>query len=59
MTVVEKKKIIKKIIDTIPEANLDDALAVVQQLASKDDARKKILLDLLKEEKSLFEKLAK
>lgn len=59
MTVVEKKKIIKKIIDTIPEANLDDALVIVQQLASKDESRKKILLDLLKEEKSLFEKLAK
>lgn len=58
MTVIEKKKFLKKIIDTIPESHLDEALMLVQELAGKDEIRKEILLDLLKTEKSLFEKLA-
>ncbi|MCK5400179.1 MAG: hypothetical protein KAJ28_00970 [Flavobacteriaceae bacterium] len=58
MTVIEKKKIIKKMIDKLSEDNLDDALFIVQKLASKDKNRKKILLELLKNEKVLFEKLA-
>lgn len=58
MTVIEKKKKIKQIIDTIPEASLDEALEIVQELASKEEKRKMILLDLLEREKSLFEKLA-
>ncbi len=58
MTVIEKKKIIKKMIDKLSEDNLDDALFIVQKLASKDKNRKKILLELLTNEKVLFEKLA-
>lgn len=58
MTDIEKKKIIKRIVDSIPEANLDEALFIIQGLASKDAKRKKILLELLKTEKELFEKLA-
>lgn len=58
MTVIEKKKFLKKITDTIPESHLDEALMLVQDLAVKDEIRKEILLDLLRTEKSLFEKLA-
>lgn len=58
MTVVEKKKVIKKMIDKLPEANLDEALIIVQSLSSKDKNRKIILQNLLDEEHSLFEKLA-
>lgn len=53
MTVLENKKIIKNIIDKMPDANLDETL-----MAVKNEMRKKILLDLLKNEQTLFEKLA-
>ena len=58
MTIIEKKKRIKNLIDKIPEDNLDELFSVIQELTSKDEKRKKILLTLLKDEKSLFEKLA-
>lgn len=59
MTITEKKKKIQNIIDKLPESTLDEILYTVQELSVKDKKRKKILLDLLKNEQSLFEKLAK
>ncbi|MGJ8592506.1 MAG: hypothetical protein ACSHXF_08155 [Aquaticitalea sp.] len=58
MTVIEKKKTLNKIIDTIPDSNLYEALLLVQDLASKDMKRKNILSKLLETEKESFEKLA-
>lgn len=58
MTVIEKKKALKKIIDKLPESNIDEAFFFVEDLVLKDEKRKKILISLLKKEKSLFEKLA-
>ncbi|WP_418602575.1 hypothetical protein [Hwangdonia sp.] len=58
MSVIEKKKRIKQLIDKISDDNLDEVFAAIQELASKDDKRKNILSDLLKNEKALFEKLA-
>ncbi len=59
MTVIEKKKAIKKIIDALPVDNLDEAFFLVQDLSQKDENRKSILKSLLGKEKNLFEKLAK
>ncbi|AXP79921.1 hypothetical protein CJ739_826 [Mariniflexile rhizosphaerae] len=58
MTIIEKKKRIKNLIDNIPEDNLDEIFSIIQELTSKDEKRKSILLNLLKEEKTLFKKLA-
>mgnify|MGYP000341991899 FL=1 len=58
MTVIEKKKALKKIIDKLPESNIDEAFFFVEDLVLKDEKRKEILISLLKKEKSLFEKLA-
>ncbi|WP_194766133.1 hypothetical protein [Tamlana sp. I1] len=58
MTVIEKKKIIKKFVDKLPESDLDEALIMIQDLASKNQNRKAILLNLLETEKTLFERLA-
>lgn len=59
MTVLQKKKILKNLIDSLPEDNLDEALSLIEKLTTKDLSRKKILLELLQSEKELFEKLAK
>lgn len=58
MTIVEKKKTIKKLIDKLPENTLDEILFTVKELSSKDEKRTEILLNLLKTEQKLFEKLA-
>ncbi len=58
MTIVEKKKRIKNLIDNIPEDNLDEIFSMIQELTSKDEKRKDILLSLLEKEKTLFERLA-
>ena len=59
MSVLQKKKILKNLIDSLPEDNLDEALSIIEKLTTKDLSRKKILLELLQSEKELFEKLAK
>lgn len=58
MTVIEKKNTLKKIIESLSDEHLDEALYIVQELSLKDKKRISILKDLLSEEKSLFEKLA-
>lgn len=59
MTIIEKKKNIKKIIDTLSNENLEEAIHYLQQLSSKDKNRISIVKNLLTEEKWLFEELAK
>ncbi len=59
MTVIEKKKNIKRIIDTLSNENLEEVFNYLQQLSSKDKNRISIVKNLLKEEKWLFEELAK
>jgi ABC-type lipoprotein export system ATPase subunit len=59
MTVIEKKKNIKRIIDTLSNENLEDIFNYLQQLSSKEKNRISIVKNLLKEEKWLFEELAK
>lgn len=59
MTVIEKKKNIKRIIDTLSNESLEEVFNYLQQLSSKDKNRISIVKNLLKEEKWLFEELAK
>jgi hypothetical protein len=59
MTAIEKKKNIKRIIDTLSNENLEEVFNYLQQLSSKDKNRISIVKNLLKEEKWLFEELAK
>ena len=59
MTVIEKKKNIKKIIDSLSNENLDEVYYYLSQLSTKDKNRVSIVKNLLKEEKWLFEELAK
>ncbi len=58
MTVNEKKTALKKIIDKLPEENLDEAFLYVEDLISKNETRKNILLRLLEQERVLFKRLA-
>ncbi len=59
MTVIEKKRTLKKMIDALSNENLDQAYFYINQLTNKDQNRISIVKDLLNSEKSLFEKLAK
>lgn len=59
MTVIEKKKNIKKIIDKLSNENLEEVFNYLQQLSVKDKNRISIVKNLLDEEKWLFEELAK
>lgn len=59
MTLIEKKKRLKKIIDSLSSENLDEAFHYIHQLSVKDKNRILIVKDLLKDEKWLFEELAK
>lgn len=58
MTVIERKKRLKNLIDKISEDYLDEAFMVLENLSEKDNKRKAILKDLLSSEKNLFERLA-
>lgn len=59
MTVIERKKRIKKLVDKISEEHLDEAYMLLEDLSKKDEKRKAIVKNLLESEKSLFERLAK
>jgi len=59
MTVIEKKRSLKKMIDALSSTNLEQAYYYIYQLNSKDKNRITIVENLLKDEKKLFEKLAK
>lgn len=58
MTVIEKKKALKKIIDQLPEENLDETFMFIEELAAKDDKRTEFVKNLLEKEKNLFKRLA-
>jgi hypothetical protein len=55
---MEKKKTLKRIIETLPDDKLDEAILVVEDLAQKDEKRIDFVKELLQKEKALFEKLA-
>lgn len=59
MTVIEKKNRLKKIIDTLSDENLEDVFLYLNKLSEKDKNRISIVKNLLKEERWLFEELAK
>lgn len=59
MNVLEKKNSLKRIIDNLSNENLDDAYLFLKKLSSTDKNRINIVKQLLKDEKSLFEDLAK
>ncbi len=58
MTAIEKKKVLKKIIDQLPDDNLDEAIFLVEDLIGKHKNMRSILLTLLEKEKELFKRLA-
>ena len=58
MTVIERKKRIKSLIDKISEEHLDEAFMLLEDLSKKDKKQKAIVKELLESEKSLFERLA-
>ncbi|UOB16349.1 hypothetical protein [Abyssalbus ytuae] len=58
MTVFEKKKTLKKIIESLSDENLDETLLFLNDLKAKDHKRKEILMQLMEEEENLFKKLA-
>ena len=58
MTVIEKKKSLKKLIDKLPEDNLDELFFMVQDLAQKNEKRTEFVKNLLIKEEALFKKLA-
>lgn len=59
MNVLEKKNSLKRIIDNLSNEKLDDAYLFLKKLSSTDKNRINIVKQLLKDEKSLFEDLAK
>ncbi len=59
MTVIEKKKNLKNLIDELSNENLEEVFNYLQQLSTKDKNRISIVKNLLEEEKWLFEELAK
>lgn len=58
MTVIEKKQRLIKIIDKLPEDNLDELFFIVEDLAKKNENRTEFLKNLLTKEEALFKRLA-
>ncbi|MDP5231096.1 MAG: hypothetical protein NWQ38_11950 [Cellulophaga sp.] len=58
MTVIEKKQRLIKIIDKLPEDNLDELFFIVEDLAKKNENRTEFVKNLLTKEEALFKRLA-
>jgi hypothetical protein len=58
MTVIEKKNILKKIIDKLSEDNLDELFFIVEDLTKKNENRIEVVKNLLIKEEAFFKKLA-
>jgi hypothetical protein len=58
MTVIEKKNRLKKIIDKLPEDNLDELFFIVEDLTKKNENRIEFVKNLLIKEEAFFKKLA-
>lgn len=58
MTEIEKKQRLIKIIDKLPEDNLDELFFIVEDLVKKNKKRTEFVKNLLTKEKVLFKRLA-
>jgi Mlc titration factor MtfA (ptsG expression regulator) len=58
MTLVEKRQSIKKIIDTLSNEKLEQAIFYLNQLTAEDKNRLELVKNMLIQEKELFDKLA-
>lgn len=58
MTFLEKKKSLKKTIESLSEEQVDEALYLIEKVFGQDEKRKEYVKDLLNKEKNLFDRLA-
>jgi len=58
MTLVEKRQSIKKVIDTLSNEKLEQAIFYLNQLTAEDKNRVELVKNMLIQEKELFDKLA-
>ena len=58
MTFAEKKKSLKKAIESLTDDQLDEALYLIEKVISQDSKRKMYVKDLLNKEKNLFDLLS-
>ncbi len=58
MTLLEKKKRLKKAIESLSDEQVDEALYLIEKVISQDEKRKVYVTDLLNKEKNLFDRLA-
>lgn len=58
MTLLEKKKSLKKAIESLSDEQLDEALYLIEKVVSQDEKRKVYVKDLLNKEKNLFDRLS-
>jgi hypothetical protein len=58
MTLLEKKKSLKKAIESLSDEQVDEALYLIEKVIGQDENRKEYVKDLLNKEKDLFEKLS-
>ena len=56
MTLLEKKKSLKKAITSLSDEQLDEALYLIEKVIGQDEKRKEYVKDLLNKEKSLFDR---
>ncbi|MBT0607465.1 hypothetical protein [Aequorivita echinoideorum] len=58
MTYLEKKKNLKKAIESLSDEQLDEALFLIEKVINQDEKRKEYVIDLLVKESNLFDRLA-
>ena len=58
MTLLEKKKNLKKAIESLSDEQVDEALYLIEKVIGQDEKRKEYVRDLLEKEKTLFDRLA-
>ena len=58
MTLLEKKKSLKKAIESLSDEQVDEALYLIEKVINQDEKRKVYVKDLLNKEKNLFSKLS-
>jgi|TARA_R100000306_G_scaffold59442_1_gene58478 hypothetical protein len=58
MTLLEKKKSLKKAIESLSEEQVDEVLYLIEKVIGQDEKRKEYVKDLLNKEKNLFDRLA-
>ena len=58
MTLLEKKKNLKKAIESLSDEQVDEALYLIEKVIGQDEKRKEYVRDLLEKEKNLFDRLA-